>query len=270
MNYFLVVTLLFSGIVSASEYPIVTSISTKINSPVSASYSVSIAVMDIGTAADVPVPNGWTVGIGHRHDNFPGGIDVGPLYAADRNCDPGGCSIIAKNNMTLGQAAMAAYRKGGSLSRFSLSHIGEGNGGECVGFYAVAKPTSISWGNVLIPPGACVYAPPGQDWCKIITPEITFNHGVLQLSEAAGHSRSTKININCTSGTTVKLRLMNNQSYVELQNGLRSDIFIEGQAPAVSLRLQAGANAVNMSDKLTGVINPGGFYGSSVLVMEPM
>lgn len=269
MNYYWVLIFFISGAVSASEFPLVTSIQTEITSEKTATYTGTISVMDIGTAADIPVPAGWTVGIAHRHDNFPGGSDEVRMIPANNPCASYGCSIIAGSNMTLGQAAMSAYRKWG-FNHFSINHSGEGNGGECVGFLAAPAPTGPAWGNVIMPPGSCIYAPPGQDWCKIITPQITFNHGVLSLSDAAGHSRSARVDINCTVGTTVKLRLLNDSSYIDLKNGLRSDIFIEGKPPAVSLRLNAGMNGVNMSDKLAGTIRAGDFYGSSVLIIEPI
>ncbi|CAI1174253.1 MULTISPECIES: MrpH family fimbial adhesin [Serratia] len=269
MNYYLLVFSLVSGVTSASQYPIVTSVQTKIMSSKTANYTGTFSVMDIGAAADVPVPAGWTVGIAHRHDAFPGGIDVVRMKGASDACDSYGCSIIAQSNMTLGQAAMSAYRKWG-VNSFSIDHSGEGNGGECIGFLASATPNSSHWGGAIMPPGSCIYAPPGQDWCKIITPEITFNHGVLSFSDAAGHSRSTQVNINCTVGTTVKLRLLNNESFIDLKNGLRGDIFIEGKPPTVNLKLQTGNNTVNMSDKLSGEIKPGSFYGASVLVIEPI
>ncbi|QJW53198.1 hypothetical protein HL670_00048 [Serratia plymuthica] len=269
MNYYLILLCFFSGIATASQYPVITSIQTKITSERTATYTGTIGVMDIGTAADVPVPAGWTVGIGHRHDNFPGGSDLIRMKGATDSCTSYGCSIIADRNMTIGQAAMSAYRKWG-VGSFLIEHTGEGNGGECVGFIAAATPTDSAWGSVIMPPGSCIYAPPGQDWCKIITPQITFNHGVLSLSDAAGHSRSARVDINCTVGTTVKLRLLNDSSYIDLKNGFRSDIFIEGKPPAVSLRLNAGINGVNMSDKLAGMIREGDFYGSSVLIIEPI
>jgi len=270
MNYFILLYVV-SDIAYASEYPVITSIQTKITSAKTATYTGTMAVMDIGSATDVPVPVGWMVGIGHRHDNFPGGSDLVRMQDPGAACNSYGCTIVAKSNMTLGQAAMAAYRKWG-VSSFSINHTGEGNGGECVGFLAAATFESSSWGSAMMPPGSCIYAPPGENWCKMITPEITLNHGVLSLDEAAGHRRSTLVDIKCTVGTTVKLRLMNNESYIDLKNGLRSNIFIEGRtpAPAVKLNLQAGNNMVNVSDQLTGVITPGSFYGSGVLIIEPI
>ncbi|VEA61595.1 Uncharacterised protein [Serratia plymuthica] len=269
MNYYLILLCFFSGIATASQYPIITSIQTIITSSTTATYNGTFTIMDIGEAADIPVPAGWVAGIGHRHDNFPGGADIARMRNYTDSCDSFGCSILTGNNMTIGQAAMSAYRKWG-VNSFSINHSGEGNGGECVGFLASATYFSSSWGSVIMPSGSCLYAPPGKDWCNMITPQITLNHGVLRFEDANGHSSSAQLNINCTVGTTVKLRLMNNQTYIDLQNGLRSDIFIEGNPVGGSIKLQAGRNMVSMNDQLSGEISSGAFYGSAVLVMEPV
>lgn len=185
-----------------------------------------------------------------------------------QGCGSEGCSFWANGNWTLAQNAMSAYRQWGRRN-FSISHSGRGNGGECVGFIASKYANNVPWSGAILPPGSCIKAPPGKDWCNIVTPQITLDHGELLLNEAEGHSRSAQVNINCTSGTTVKLRLLNNLPYIDLKKGFRSDIFIDGKPPAVELQLQGGDNLVNISDKLTGAVNIGAFYGSSVLIMEP-
>lgn len=264
------VVLFFScGVAFASEYPIVTSIQTTITSATTATYTGTIGVIDIGSAADVMLPANMYVGLAHRHDAFPGGRDVVHMPDPYSACGSSGCTVQTGIPIKIGIPAMRAHRKWGR-SNFTIMHDGEGNGGECVGYMAATSYRGSPWGSAIMPPGTCVYAPPGQDWCKITTPQLTFDHGVIRLSDVAGHSRSAQLNINCTVGASVRLRLLSNDSYVDLQDGLRSEIFIEGKPLTANVKLNVGNNVFSMSDKLTGNINPGLFSGSSVLIMEPL
>ncbi len=178
---------------------------------------------------------------------------------------------LVKPGDTFSSAALRAYYGGHSkvtsLNSSQQDHIV----GNCVGYAATIPRFGDSWINgTYYPVGLCIRLPPAGEWCKLTTPALVLDHGRLSLEEAAGHSASDKLNIACSTGTALTLRLMNSQKYVLLSGGARSDIFVDGKAIGGPLRMNSGNNILTISDKLTGVTEPGELNGIAVLVIEPI
>lgn len=141
----------FSISAQPSMYPLVTSITTRILSSTQAIYDGTVGLIDIGPAGDVLVPEGWIMGLAHRHDAFPGGSDTVRMLSTSSSCSQEGGSVSTRAGETFSDAALRAYRMWGRTS-FSMHHVGEGNGGECVG-YVVAPQLYVPWSSAIHPVG---------------------------------------------------------------------------------------------------------------------
>lgn len=246
--------------VLAAPYPVVTSIQTTITSATTAYYHVELGVVDV-PGTDTPAPLGWAVGLAHRHDNFPGGEDTAVLYFRE-GCSGGlYCTTVAVAGDTMSTAALRAYYKG--TTEGSINHIGKGNGGECVGYVATPQQKA-PWSAVIFPPGSCVYAPPGREWCSIVEPTIELDHGTIRLSDGAVDRTVAGVTVNCTAPMTVRLAF--GEDVLTLSSGVTSRLATQFQGGSEWVHMNAGDNAGSiMSDlRLNGAA--AGSYAASTIM----
>nr|WP_314266589.1 hypothetical protein [uncultured Moellerella sp.] len=248
----------------SSLYPILSDIKVK---HITSSYdeiTFTQMLVDIGPAGDVLIRdsgNDTYMGLGTVWGGNGGNYH---FYQAKN-------PTLVKRGDTFSTAALRVYYGGHSkVTMMNSSQDGHAIG-NCVGYAATIPTFGSSWINgTYYPVGLCVRLPPVGEWCKMTTPALVLDHGRLSVEEAAGHSASDKLNIACSTGTALTLRLMNSQKYVLLSGGARSDIFVDGQAIGGPLRMNSGNNILTISDKLTGVTEPGELNGIAVLVIEPI
>jgi len=249
------------GAVHAELFPVITSIETKIISEgglgtyAQAEYTVAQALIEVDDPILNWVPNaiGTKVALVHRHDNFPGGSDLisaeyGTVVEQDRNW------------RTFGALARASYRKAGS-SISLIRHIGWGNGGECVGYAAYYGERDIPWSDATFPAGMCVYAPPGRDWCNIITPTVTFEHG--RVSVSANSNVKANIDVNCTAPMNV--RLVFGEDALRLGSNTTAKLSIPSAVNG-RLALKSGSNQVPLLSELNTINEKPGDYQASTVV----
>lgn len=252
MSILLLFLQLSSHLLHAGMYPVITEIKTEIVTSRSAIYYFKQQLVDIGPASDIICPAGWRVGLVHRHDAFPGGEDIVKAEGGDF------CYYNSKN---IGEVARRNYEISGKF-RTWISHLGYGNGNECVGYVAYSD-NNVKWSTAIFPAGACVYAPPGNEWCEVVTPTITLDHGVLNIG--TGHTTTSKFDAKCTA--PMKVRLVLGQDSVSLGDG-KSKLEIPGSVGGFH-SLHEGMNNLSMVSSLTLPPTAAGIYqGSTVLYLQ--
>lgn len=245
----------------ASQYPMVTDITVDIISDNKVQYNFGQMLVEIGPSADM-LPNRKHMCFGHRHADLDGNDYAGCA----------GRSSLIKKEETIGQAALRLY-SGGASTVTQEVHQGRLNVTECIGYFAadsnMPKPYWSSWESAVFPAGSCVYVPPASNWCKLISPTLVLDHGTISLKEAEGHSAEDSLNVECSSGTTVRLKLIGDQDYVPLAPEGKSYLTIDGKAPGSLFALPGGSSTLAVKDKLSNMTLGGVYYGSSILVIEP-
>ncbi|SPZ62968.1 Uncharacterised protein [Serratia quinivorans] len=158
-------------------------------------------------------------------------------------------------------AALRAFAKGQTVG--IVHHDGKGNGGECVG-YVGARATGLPWSAAIFPPGSCVYAPPGRDWCSIVEPTIELDHGTIRLSDGAVDRTVAGVTVNCTAPMTVRLAF--GEDVLTLSSGVTSRLATQFQGGSEWVHMNAGDNAGSiMSDlRLNGAA--AGSYAASTIM----
>ena len=246
----------------SSLYPVLSDIRLRYTTPTFVEILFTQSLVDIGSAGDIPVPFS-------QYDSFMG---VGAVWGSDGSYyfyQANNPALIKKGD-TYSTAALRAYYGGHSkVTRLTTSLSGWAVK-FCVGYAVTSPNVGNGWINAThYPPGMCIILPPAEEWCKMTTPALVLDHGRLSVKETEGHSASDKLNIQCTTGSSVTLRLMNNEKHVRLSNTARANIFVDGNAIGRSHYLNAGNNLLTISDQLTGITTPGEWNGMAVLVIEP-
>lgn len=260
---------------NAGPYPVVSSMTTYIGGPGSAAYFFDWAVIDI-PAADQPAPYNWSFVLAHRHDNFPGGEDIvafGGRPSTQGSCNPTGCRGIVLAGETFSQAAMRITENGTALQHGEIYHSGYGNGGECVGYiflHPSASTTSTRWSKAVMPGSTCVYAPPGDDFCKITSPSIILDHGTLTVTDANGNETSQWVNMRCSTATKVTIRFASGIDYIPMQNNAKANIKVDGQSVGGKFYFPAGDTQVEIKSILEDITQAGDYTGNTVMIIEPV
>lgn len=261
-----IIWLFFLGTISihplyAGKYPMVTDITVEVNGFMTATYYFSQTTVEIGPSADI-LPNRKYICFGHRH-----------LFSS--NDSAAGCgetSSPIKVGETIGQAALRLYAGDAGLIT-KVGHVGELDKGECIGYFAADSnsqlPNTNPWATAVMPAGSCIYVPPASNWCKLISPTLVLDHGTISLKEADGHSAEDSLNVQCSSGTTVRLKLIGDQDYIPLTPNGKAYLTIDGKAPGSLFALPGGNSTLAVKDKLSHLTLGGIYYGSSILVIEP-
>lgn len=246
---------------TAAPYPVVTSIRTTITSSTSALYDVTLDILDVPGASQ-PVPAGWLVGFGHRHDAFPGGSDTARVSGDYAICAAGiECGVKAKAGDTMSSAALRAFSK--SARSGVAQHRGKGNGGECVGYLGV-RISGVPWSQAIFPPGTCVYAPPGRDWCEITEPTLEIDHGSIRLTNGGTDQKKEPVTVNCTAPMTMKLVF--GQDILTLAPGIKSKLTTQFPGGTQWVRMRAGDNLGSVVSGLSLQGAKAGTYSASTIM----
>jgi len=240
-------------------YPVIVSIKTRIESATTATYFFQQGVANIGPISEqIMLPEGWYIALAHRHDGFPGGEDivVPEVYMQGKK-------------RSIGEAARDLYNQQGS-GITKIYHSGKGNGGECIGYVGVENiSTPHKWMEAISPVGTCMYVPSGDEWCKIETPELVFDHGVISLRESEGHKATKRLAINCTAGTTLRLYIPGGiNSLLFAGKGTSTFSTSQGQL-GKPMQLPAGRSNIDITSELHGV-GIGKWSTSGVMIVEPV
>ncbi|NTY86582.1 hypothetical protein FCH33_07320 [Serratia fonticola] len=240
----------------AGMYPMVTNVTVEILAPHLTDYHFTQTLVEIGSSTD-QLPNRSNICLGHRHLNL---LSDAELVSCTVD------SVIRKGE-TIGQAAIRLYEEQGSKIT-TVTHNGRKNKTECIGYFA-HNGSMGSWDTAVFPAGTCIFVSPGDDWCKLTSPTLVLDHGTISLKEAEGHSAEDSLGVQCTTGTTVQLKLVGVPDYIPLTQNGKAYITIDGKAPGSLFALPAGNSTLTVADKLSNVSKGGIYYGMSILIMEP-
>lgn len=243
----------------ASLYPIITSINPVAVASDGWDYYITQTLVNIGSAGDVIVPRGQGIGFGHRHNpTSTPGSGVGYAQAG---------WVESYGNSTVSQLGVELYNTGGK-NITSIPHSGlPPSTNECVAYMLLPGHGTYPWSQVKTP-GGCLNVPPADQWCKLKTPQILLDHGVISLTESAGDSASASIDVECVSDMAVSFRLVTDDIYIYLDEG-KSEITVDNKPLTSKIDLPQGNSTLSIKDLLTGVTTEGVHTGSSVLVMMP-
>lgn len=261
MRRLLFLILLINLPVTAGLFPVITSIKTVNVDGYEYHYYITTSLMELGPSVDVPPLNERYVYLTHKHITGGGTNPQIGTPSATLNVEPG---------MTMSEAAVTLYNTKGKDIPY-IVHTSSAYGvlvqGECVA-YIFANGSGSPWASVQTP-GGCLTTPPSDEWCKITTPQLEFNHGTISLKNAEGATKSASMGVNCTTPMSVTFNLMTDQPYVLLEPAGQAEITV-GDLPLKSkIDLPAGDTTLTVKDMLSGVNTEGVTSGSSVLVMEP-
>lgn len=260
MKIFLLV-LLLPNMVFAGPYPLVSSIDVTIT-VYGASYEFS---QYIGYADDLEtqatVFPGRAIGLVHRH-----ATGYGTSSAAFEK------AILISKKTTLGEAAIAAYNSGmGKIT--NIKHAGLSDVRECIGY--VMSPTAtavgIEWEDAQYPNGACTEVPPGKDWCKLVSPSLTLDHGTVKLTDQFPEATGS-VRVSCSVGTRAKLYLSGSpDGELNLGGGKATLYGPNGQLNSTGgvMTFAQGETSVDIRSKLSGV-KAGQWQASGTLIIEPI
>lgn len=245
----------------AGLYPVVTDITTSTLGNSLIYYNFKQTLVELGPDTERIVYNPMAIGLTHRHI-LPGqNIDDALMHT------PTGQWIYASvNGDSIGSIARSLYNVNKNIGQ--ISHYGNIRVPECIGY--VAGRPGLSWNQVIAPAGACIEVPPGEQWCKLLSPALTLNHGVISLTDVATSTAKDTLRMECSTGTTVRLRLNTNEVYVPLAPSGRAWLSIDGKKPGELFKLPSGVSTLPVTDRLEGINSSGNYEGMSVLIIEPM
>lgn len=262
MKKILIMLYLCSMSASAGLWPMITSLAVEnvyLDQGIwHAEYRITQKLLEIGPAADVKNFCGQYVVLGHRHN--PESTDIVAQeqvsYIQSNECD-----------LTASQSAIYLYNTFGSKNSV-VYHNGDKptESSECVA-YVITKEINGPWSEAYVP-GGCLIIPPVDEWCKITTPSIVFDHGTLQIKNVEGDTVSQQVKLQCTTPTAVTFNLITSDNYIYLDDG-KSEITVDNKPLNTKIDLPAGDDELTIKDSLTGVTKEGYHTGSSVLVMMP-
>ncbi|AOO58994.1 TPA: hypothetical protein PJH99_002932 [Raoultella ornithinolytica] len=153
---------------------------------------------------------------------------------------------------------------------------------ECVGiFYAAGSNfgtgTSSSDnqfnGHPLLPSSVCGVAPTPSSTCNFDNDVINLDHGVLPSAEVNGHAVSEAINITCSKVAEMKLYMYPDSKIQLSDNGdFYSDLYVDDALiPSTGVSYDVDyTRTLNIKSVLrsSGILQPGTFSGSAIIVME--
>jgi hypothetical protein len=195
-------------------------------------------------------------------------------------------ALLSYNTLTKGFrgtdtfASYAAYITGRFGKGVWLSiHEGSPNGGECVGITLGPSPTTEptfyeSWitqtwnGGATSVADSCYGTPPPNQWCALITPQLTLNYEKMNLANAPGARVSGQVAVECTTGMKYTLRVRNPQG-IPLSNGMTANLLANNLPLNSALSGKTGRNNVEITSVLSGTPrSTGPFEGSGVLFVS--
>ncbi|CAI2473328.1 Uncharacterised protein [Serratia proteamaculans] len=262
MRFFLITFFFCPMSTIAGLYPVMVEVNTQITSPSSAIYHIKQQLVEIGEASEMSVPTNGYIIMGHRH-----------FESATSSYWTSGNDMIYSRmrvGQTVGDGARELYNTKGK-GKNTLQHVnGPNNFGECVGYaWGSSAPISKPWESVVFPPGTCTYVPPGNEWCQILTPEVTLDHGQLSIlpSGAQVSNEKADIAIECTSPMSV--RVIFGEDVVNLGAGVQSSLSLPKASGGLIL-LNGGVNHEIISSDLLiqKFASPGDYSGSTIVYIN--
>lgn len=103
----------------------------------------------------------------------------------------------------------------------------------------------------------------------MITPKVEINHGTISIKETESSIAEGRVSIQCSVGTKVIVRFVNDESYINLTPGGLAYISVNGYPMGSLLNMVAGVNVINLTSRLFGVKNAGEYFGVAIMVIEP-
>ncbi|MBL5898805.1 hypothetical protein E0D81_19400 [Lelliottia amnigena] len=258
----LLATLLVTTTTSAGLWPVITSIRPEFigmsmgGGAYVYNYYITQTLLEVGPSVDVVMPNDY-IHLTHRHN--PHQDDVGGTPTA---------STKTSSTQTISQTAVDFYNNTGSRYTF-VQHTGDQPTDECVAYIVSTfqDPSYAPWSQAFVP-GGCLVVPPADEWCKITTPELVLDHGVITLKQAESSTAKTQMGVMCTTTTAVQFNMITGDDYVYLDEG-KSQISVNDLPLKTKIDLPQGNSSLPVKDLLTGITKEGFHTGSGVLVMMP-
>ncbi|WP_129993854.1 hypothetical protein [Serratia marcescens] len=99
---------------------------------------------------------------------------------------------------------------------------------------------------------------------------MEIDHGTLSIKEAESSIEEGKDSIQCSTGTKLRVRLINDESYINLSPAGLTYISVNGYAIGGLFNLLAGVNVLGLITKSLGVNNVGSYFGNAIMVIEPV
>lgn len=255
----LVVTLLVTTTTSAGLWPVITSVHPVVDVVgdgwIRYNYYITQKLLEMGPSVDVVMPNKYIV-LNHRHNPHTDDI-IGSESAY----------TLTSSSKTISQTAVDLYNKTGSGIKYVVHGGDQPTDDECVAYMVAKERSSVPWSQVFVP-GGCLVVPPADEWCKITTPELVLDHGVVTLKQAEGSTATTQMGVMCTTPTAVQFNMITNDNYIYLDEG-KSEISVNNLPLKTKIDLPQGDSSLPIKDLLTGITTEGFHTGSSVLVMMP-
>lgn len=237
----------------ASPYPVVTSITAQRSDIIK--YYFTVSIVDIGPAGDTVPAAGSYMQLEVKHE-VPGFEPTIRILSSKGRVKTDGIK-------TASQLAMASYKAETITRYYSVDGYDQ-----CIGYGVGPYETYTPWANTTLY-GGCAAFPPVDEWCKITTPELLLDHGVITLRESAENSVSQNVSVNCTTAMNVRFDLVTQDKYVYLTPSGKTEIKVNDMPTGSKISLKQGTSQVKISDSLSGVNTEGSYTGSSVLVMMP-
>ncbi|MBE4916860.1 hypothetical protein INF70_21925, partial [Enterobacter cloacae complex sp. P4RS] len=137
-------------------------------------YYITTQPIEIGPSVDAILPNGNRVILSHKHYDKH---DAPPVIGSFEVYGP-----TSNGTKTISEAAMELYNSSGKDVPYIVHQASDSlyNNDECVGYFYTSQPAKSDWSYAHVP-GGCLVVPPAQDWCKITTPQLEFDHGTIAL-----------------------------------------------------------------------------------------
>lgn len=241
-------------------FPVITSITAiKLNED-TVEYRITQSLQDIGPASDTRLSGGmrWSTSLAYKV--FSNTIPVIKVLAGP-----------AQNGQTstVGTEAVTVYNtKGGQVIGRVDTDIFNDRSDQCIAYVSYHSDSDV-WDSSVIVPAGCTTIPPSIDWCKITTPQITFDHGTMALSNADNNVVTSEVGVNCTTAMAITFKLAGDAPYVTLQPSGKSEIKVNDLPLNTKIDMPLGRTELPISSTLSGITEEGVNSGSAVLIMMP-
>lgn len=249
----------------AGTWPVPTSIKTQIFIGGSSTYTMTWALLELGPETEEPPREGYTKVVGGYR---------APYDIADPNSEmffwhAGGMNTTA--NTTIGEMARQAYENApNGYTQLQLRYTVTSQPGVCIGYRVTRGGGHDQFDLTYAPGGTCVNAPPGPEWCSLISPALVFDHGSVSLTDAEGSQATDNLQVECTAGTTARLTLIGHpDGALALGGEGRAQLTADGRQLSEPVTLPAGPSDIGMTSTLHAV-PVGTWVASGVLVLEPL
>lgn len=245
MKLALLLTMLLSAIcvpAHAGLYPVITDIRVIHNSGPYHNMYATLTPIDLPDA-DRPLPTSYKIGLGWREQ-------AGPPMSILSSIHPGRCLNgidcvgIVRNGETFSSAAMRVFNQGTNSGHIIITDYKS----TCIGYIANPEYHGL-WIHTQVPAGACVGAPPVNEWCNILEPAIVLEHGMVSFLDQAA-TTSAPVTVQCTA--PMEIRLTFGSDVLMLGEGLSSQLRAEWPENGASYaRLAPGENHGSVVSDLT-------------------